>query len=189
MLFPRSPQCAFCISPANHLSDPLPGPQKVSDPYIKVKIAKLSFKAHCMLIRKLLKRKTDLWHSQYYILPIFWQSRKTKWPDGRPVYSEYFQKYWTWAFSFVCSLFVSPKVLEWVCDELCTTILRFWSYWWGVSDALGIGGPNVEVEPPFLASVFLAWQAALCLLATLHALPPPQKKSFFLDTLPNTGEG
>ena len=49
----------------------------------------------------------------------------------------------------------------------------------GVTDLLGAGGPNLEVEPPFLVSVFLAWQVTLY----LHA----QKSVFWGDTLPSIG--
>ena len=55
-----------------------PGPQKVSKPYIKVKNSKLSYKAHHVLIQKLLKAKLicDIHNT---LLPIFYQIRlKTK---------------------------------------------------------------------------------------------------------------
>ena len=47
----------------------------------------------------------------------------------------------------------------------------------GVNDLLGSGGPNLEVEPPFLVSALLAWQVTSDSLA-----------SVFLDTLVD-GEG
>ena len=44
-----------------------------------------------------------------------------------------------------------------------------------VTDHLGArGGPNLEVGPAFLVSVFLAWQVTKYLLVSLHA-----QKSFF----------
>ena len=46
---------------------PSPGPQRVGDPYRKVKNSKLSYRAHRMLFRKLLTRKTALWYWQYSI--------------------------------------------------------------------------------------------------------------------------
>ena len=48
----------------------VPGLQEVSDPYSKVENSKLSYKAHRMLIRKLLGRKTDLISSNHSTIDI-----------------------------------------------------------------------------------------------------------------------
>ena len=61
------------------------------------------------------------------------------------------------AFWLVESLFVPSRAFEWVTDELCTTVLKFWSQWYGSLTFLGPGGPNFKVEPPFYVSVFLVW--------------------------------
>ena len=47
-----------------------PSPPNVSDPYSKVENSKLSYKAHCMLIQKLLRRKIDLGYFQYSTINI-----------------------------------------------------------------------------------------------------------------------
>ena len=36
-----------------------------------------------------------------------------------------------------------------------------------VTGLFGLGGPNLKVEPPFLFSVFLAWQVTLYLIVHL----------------------
>ena len=70
---------------------PLPAPQRVGDPYSKVENSKLSYRAHRMLIRKLLTRKTALCYWWYSIANIFffWKyRRKTKLPSQLTLFRE-----------------------------------------------------------------------------------------------------
>ena len=87
--------------------------------------------------------------------------------------------------------------IPWENENIRSNILQDPGYWileiqdlgsfWDLGTCLAQGiptknrklaSPNLEVEPPFFVSVFLAWQLTLYLLASLHA-----QKSVFLDTL------
>ena len=59
------------------------------------------------------------------------------------------------------------------------TILNFRPYYGGCRPfGAGVEGPKLKREPPYLVSVFVAWQVTLYLLASLYG-----HKSAFWDAL------
>ena len=122
-----------------------PGPQKVSDNIVRSKIQ------HC---------RTKL------IVCSF----ESSWRENRPglftiLYYQYFEKIQTknkmavivvsfpenisksivnTAFWLVQSLFSSSRAFGWAYDELCTTTLKFWPWWWGSLTFWGPGGDQIS---------------------------------------------